>query len=116
VALFVLLLVGIVVAQTWVDWRETRLLSPIPDWAKGMALAGVVAIIFASAANYATAWLEGEQTGVSAGSRLIWPEMVFLLCAMGAIVVGVRKKRLRLVFAFAGIVLAAFWVGVTLSR
>lgn len=115
-AFFVLLLVGIVVAQTWVDWRHTRVLSPIPDWAKGIALASVVAITFASAANYATAWLAGEQTIIRAAARLFWPELAFVLCAMGAIVVAVRKKRLRLLFAFTGIIIAAFWVGMTLSR
>jgi hypothetical protein len=116
VALFVLLLVGIVVAQTWVDWRHTRVLSPIPDWAKGIALASVVAVTFASAANYATAWLAGEPTSIGAATRLFWPELAFLLCAMGAIVVAVRQKRLRFLLAFAGIVIAAFLVGMTLSR
>jgi hypothetical protein len=116
VALFVLLLVGIVVAQTWLDWRDTRRGSRLPDWAKGMALASVVAITFASAATYAAMWIEGEQSSVNTASRLLWPEVGFLLSAMGVIVMAVRKKRLRWIFVLGGIVMAAFWAGMTLSR
>ena len=115
-ALFVLLLVGIVVTQTWLDWRDTRQGSPLPDWAKGLALASMVAITFASAANYATAWVEGEQTSASGASHLLWPQLAFVLCAMGVIVAAVRKKRLRWLFVLSGIVIAAFWAGMTLSR
>jgi len=116
VVLFVLLLVGIIVTQTWLDWRDTRRGSALPDWAKGVALASVVAITFASAATYATVWIEGEHSNVSAGSQFVWPELGFLLCAMGIIVAAVRKKRMRWIFVLGGIVVAAFWAGMTLSR
>ena len=43
VALFVLILVGVVVGQTWLDWRDSLKKWRIPDWAKGTGLAGVVA-------------------------------------------------------------------------
>ncbi len=114
--LFVLLVVGIVVAQTWFDWRETRRGSSIPDWAKGMAMASLVAVSLAAAANYATLWIEGTDQFGLAGSRLFWPEIGFLLSAMGVIIVAFRKKRLRWLFVLAGIVMAAFWAGMSLSR
>ncbi len=36
VALFVLLIVGVVVAQTWLDWRDTAKKWVLPDWAQGL--------------------------------------------------------------------------------
>ena len=39
-ALFVMLIVGVVVVQTWLDWRDARKSWVLPDWAKGVALAG----------------------------------------------------------------------------
>ena len=43
-ALFVLILVGVVVTQTWLDWRDAKKAWSMPEWAKGMALGGVIAI------------------------------------------------------------------------
>jgi hypothetical protein len=117
VALFVLLVVAIVVGQTWLDWRDTRNHPPIPDWAKGTAIASIAAVLLASAASYASVWIEGgAQSSPVMGSKFFWPEVGILLCAMGVIVVAVRKKRLRWIFAVAGLALASFWLGVTLLR
>jgi len=34
VALFVLILVGVVVAQTWLDWRTRKKSWVMPEWAR----------------------------------------------------------------------------------
>lgn len=116
-ALFVLVLVGLVVAQTWADWREARKDWAIPEWAKGMALAGVVAVSLTAATSFATVWLQddaGQWTG-GLGSRFFWLELAFLLCVLGIIVFAARKKRLRIMLVVTGIVAAAaFWLGMTL--
>jgi len=117
VGLFVLIVVGLVVALTWLDWRETRRVWAIPDWAKGAALAGVLAVSLASATSFASAWLEGAAgpwpNGV--GSRFFWPELAFVLGMMAVIVLAARKKRLRLVLLLAACCAAAFWLGMALS-
>lgn len=115
-ALFVLLVVGVVVAQTWLDWRDTRKGSSIPDWAKGTALASVLAVLLALATSYASAWIEGsEPLSPGADSRLLWPQMGFLICTMGLIVAAARNKRFRWMFVAAGIVVGVVWIGFTLS-
>lgn len=115
-ALFVLVVVGIVVAQTWLDWRDTRKDSPLPSWAKGTAMASVVAISLASAASYASVWIEGSaQSAPSSAPRLFWPELGFLLCALGIVILTARKKRMRWMFLLTGIVVAAFWLGTIFS-
>jgi hypothetical protein len=117
VALFVLILVGMVVAQTWVDWRDTRKKWIIPDWAKGAALAGVIAVSLAAISSYASVWIQDSATqpGPDTMSKLFWPELVFLVCMMGVIVFSVRKKRLRLMLLLGVVVIGAFCLGVLLS-
>lgn len=115
-ALFVLAVVGVIVAQTWLDWRDTKKHIAVPDWARGTALAGVVAITLAAATSFASSWLQsasGEWNAVL-GSRF-WLESAFLLCTMGIIIFAVRKKRLRIVFLLAAGALVAVWLGVSLS-
>ena len=115
-ALFVLAVIGIVITQTWVDWRETRKNSPIPSWAKGTAMASVVAISLASAASYASVWIEDSGQSVSASApRFFWPELGFLLCAMGVVILTARKKQIRWMFILTGIIVAAFWLGITFA-
>ncbi len=117
VALFVLLIVGVVVAQTWMDWRDARKNWVVPAWAKGLALAGVVAICMTEATSFASVWMRDSAGQWSAGieSRLFWPEVAFLLCTMGIIVASVRKKRIRLMLVLTGILTVMFWLGMTLS-
>ncbi len=116
-ALFVLVLVGLVVGQTWLDWRETRKDWVIPEWAKGMALAGrrchlahgryVVRLCVAS--GDAGQWTSGF------GSRFFWAEPVFLFVVLGMIVVAARKKHLRWLLIVASVITAAaFWFGMSL--
>jgi hypothetical protein len=116
VALFVLLLVGVVVAQTWLDWRDAKKAWIIPEWAKGVALGGVIAVSIAASTSVATVWLREDagQWADALSSRLFWPELLFVLSGMGIIVVAARKKWLRLMLLVAGVVVVAFWLGMTL--
>jgi hypothetical protein len=116
VAFFVLLVVGVVVAQTWLDWRDTRKGSLIPDWAKGTALASVLAISLALAVSYASAWIQGsEHFSSGVDSRLFWPDVGFLACTMGLMVAAARNKRFRWAFVAAGIAVGALWFTVSVS-
>jgi hypothetical protein len=116
VALFVLLLVGVVVAQTWFDWRDTNKARVIPEWARGVALGGLLAVPLAAAAAVISVWIR-EDPGVAAGafgSRMTWPALAFLIFAMSILVLAVRKKGLRFMLLLAGVVIAAFWLGLSL--
>jgi hypothetical protein len=116
VALFVLLLVGVVVAQTWFDWRDTNKARVVPEWAKGMALGGLIAVPLAAAAAVISIWIR-EDPGIAAGafgSRISWPAIAFLVFAMTILVLAVRKKGLRFMLLLAGVVVAAFWLGLSL--
>jgi hypothetical protein len=114
VALFVVVVIGLVVAQTWLDWRDTKRNWVLPEWAKGLALAAVVAISLTSVTSFTSSWLEGESGNWSTdlSSRRMWFELGFVVCSMGLIVLGARKKRLRLALFTAGIAAAVIcWVG-----
>jgi hypothetical protein len=114
-ALFVLLVVGIVVAQTWLDWRDSQKNWVVPDWAKGTALAGVLGVSLAAASSYASVWLEGaSQSTTGLGSSLFWPELAFLVCSMTVIIAAARQKRVRFMLLLTGVVIVAFWVGFNL--
>jgi len=116
-ALFVLILVGLVVALTWADWRDTRKDWTIPEWAKGMALAGVVAVSLTAATSFASVWIQdgADQFNGGFGSRFFWLELAFLLGVLGFIVVAARKKRWRLMLVVTGVfAAAAFCLGVIL--
>lgn len=116
-ALFVLMVVVLVVAQTWLDWRDTKKDFVVPEWAKGMALAGALAASLTAATSFASYWLQ-DSSASSSGTfnpGVFWPELGFLLCAMGVVIFGVRKKRLRLMLILTAVLTAAFWIGMTLS-
>lgn len=115
-ALFVLVLIGIVVAQTWFDWRDTKKSRVVPEWAKGMALGGLLAVPLAAAAAIFSIWLRQDagQWSDPFTSRVFWPELVFVLAAMGVLVIAVRKKGLRFMLLLGGVVITAFWLGLTL--
>lgn len=115
-ALFVLILVGVVVAQTWLDWRDSNKGWVVPEWAKGMALGGVVAVSLAAATSFASVWLRdsaGQWTG-GIGSWLFWLELGFLLLMMGIIVLAARRKRVRLILLLACALVAALCLGMSL--
>lgn len=114
-ALFVLLIVGVVIALTWVDWRDAHKQALIPEWAKGAAFGSVLAVSLAVASSYASAWMEGTvHFAGDTGSRFLWPEIGFLLCAMGFGIAAIRSKRFRWMFVAAGVLVCALWVGATL--
>jgi hypothetical protein len=117
VALFVLMAVGVVVTQTWLDWRDTKKGWIVPDWAKGTALAGILAVSLTAATSFATAWIQdpASQTDSDFSVSGLWPELAFLFCVLGIIVFTVRKKRLRLMLLLTGVVVTAFWLGMALS-
>ena len=116
-ALFVLMVAALVVAQTWLDWRDTAKTWVVPDWAKGLALAGVVAVTLTALTAFASSWIQDGASQWDGGlsSRLFWPEFAFLLCSMGVIISAVRKKRLRILIVLAVILTAAFWLGMKIS-
>jgi len=110
VALFVLLVVGLIVALTWVDFRDTYKNWVLPDWAKGTALAGVVAALLTGAASFASFWIQ-DAAGASDGSfvpTVFWPELGFVLCVMAVMVAAMRKNRIRVMLLFVGLLTAVF--------
>jgi hypothetical protein len=115
VALFVLIIVGVVVAQTWLDWRDARKNWVLPDWAKGVALAGALGALLTAATSSASFLMQDAAGGWVGGSRLFWPELGFLLCAMAIVIFAVRKKRMRVLLALSALVIAAFWLGMVLT-
>jgi hypothetical protein len=116
VAFFVLIVVGVVVAQTWFDWRQTRKDWIIPDWAKGAALGGVIAVSLAAATSFATAWMEdpSAQWAVGFGARAIWSQALFLIVMAAIVITAARKKRMRWTLVVAGTLVAVFWIGITI--
>jgi hypothetical protein len=116
VALFVLILVGLVVTLTWLDWRDTNRKWVFPEWAKGMALGGVLAASLAAVSSCASLWIRdgAGQSNTGTGFEVFWMELVFLLTMMGIIVFAARKRKLRLVLLLGCVIIAAFWFGITL--
>jgi hypothetical protein len=103
VALFVLIMVGVVVAQTWLDWRDSNREWLVPHWAKGMALGGIIAVSLAAATSFASVWIrdDGGQLTAGFGSQVFLVEVGFLLATMGVIVFAARRKWLHLILLLA---------------
>lgn len=97
-ALLVLILVGIVVAQTWFDWGDTKKGWAVPDWGKGIALGGLIAVSLAASSSFASVWIGQEASDLTGGfgSSRFWLELSCSLAMLGILVYGLRKKRLRL--------------------
>lgn len=115
-ALFVLFIVGVVVMQTWLDWRNARKDWVLPDWAKGLALAGALGALL-TAVTASASFLMQDAAGEWGGGRsgLFWPELGFLLCAMAIVIFAVRRKRMRVLLALSALLIAAFWLGMLFS-
>lgn len=115
-ALFVLIIVGLVVGLTWLDWRDSLKGFVVPDWAKGMALGGVMAASLAAAASFATVWLRDAATQLTGGiiTWRFWVELAFLLALMGVIVLAARRKRLKFALFIACVFACAVWIGMIL--
>lgn len=116
VALFVLILVAVVVGQTWADWRDASKKWVVPDWAKGTALAGVLAAILTALTSFASAWIQdsASPTGSAFPSKFFWPELALLLCVLGVMVLSLRKKGLRLMLLVVAMIFGAVWIGLML--
>ncbi len=115
-ALFVLLIVGVVVALTWADWHQAHKQTLVPQWANGAAFASVLAISLALATSYASAWIEGTvHFAAAANSPSFWPEAGLALCAGGLAIAAMRKKRFRSALVTAAIVAGAISIGLILS-
>jgi len=81
-----------------------------------MALGGLIAVPLAAAAAVFSIWIR-EDPAIAAGafgSHISWPAIAFLLFAMTILVLAVRKKGLRFMLLLAGVVVAAFWLGLSL--
>jgi hypothetical protein len=116
VALFVLAIVAVVVAQTWMDWRDTNRKWVVPDWAKGMALAGAVAASLTGAASFASYWIGDAASEMNdpLSSGVFWPELAFAAFALGVIIYGLKTKRLKLMLILTGVLTVAFWMGMAM--
>ena len=115
-ALFVVLIVALVIGQTWWDWRDAKRGPALPHWIGGLALAGLLAATLSGGTSMGSVLYQhtvGElQTGL--GSGAFWAEAAFLLCGLGVIVAAVRKKSVRTLLLVAAVLSFAVWLGVTL--
>ncbi len=112
-ALFVLIIVGVVVAQTWTDLRESLKAWHFPDWARGVALGGTVGVSLAAVSSFASVWLRDSAAHLTGGvgSACFWLELVFLLAMMGIIVLAARRKRVRIALLLGLALAAVVWLG-----
>jgi hypothetical protein len=115
--LFVLIIVGVIVTQTWYDWKKSSKDWVLPEWAKGVALGGVLAVSLAAMSSYATVWMQDPAAafGGSFTGRTLWPQVALVTISATVIFLMARKKRLPWMILLAGMVLAAFWVGMVLG-
>jgi len=111
--LFVLIIIALVVAQTWHDWRKNSKDLALPEWAKGLALGGVLAVSIAGLASFASAWIQDPTShlGGMLESREFWPQVGLVAISATVILLMARKRRLPWILLLAGMILAAFWVG-----
>jgi hypothetical protein len=116
-ALVVLLIVSVVVGQTWHDWRKSSRDWVLPDWAKGVALGGVLAVSLAAASAFASAWLQdpGSEWGSAFESRVFWPQVGLVVFAVAVVFLMARKRSLPWMLLIGGLVLCAFWIGMALG-
>ncbi|HEV2288411.1 MAG TPA: hypothetical protein VGR81_05595 [Candidatus Acidoferrales bacterium] len=115
-ALFIVLIVGLVVGQTWWDWRETQRKSALPQWIGGLALAGMVAAVVTGLGSMGSVLYQhalSELQGPSS-SAFFWPEAGFLVCGLAVVVIATRKKSVRTLLFVAAILALALWLGMTL--
>jgi hypothetical protein len=117
VALLVLIIVGVVVGQTWHDWRKDKQNWVLPNWAKGAALGGVLAVSLAAVSSFASAWMQDpdSQWHDAFQSSLLLPEAGLVLAAGAALFMISRRKRVPWLLVIAGVILAGLWLGLSLS-
>ncbi len=110
---FVLIIIAVVVAQTWHDWRKSSKDLVLPEWAKGLALGGVLAISTAGLASFASTWMQDptNQLGGILESHQFWPEAGLVAISAAVILLMARERRLPWMLLLAGMLVAAFCVG-----
>ena len=113
----VFLIVSVVVAQTWTDWRKSSGDWVLPEWAKGVALGGVAAVSLAALSTFASMWLQdpGSALGGAFESRVFWPQVGLLVFGVSLVFLMVRKRSLPWLLLIGGLVICAFWVGMALA-
>jgi hypothetical protein len=112
-ALFALLIVGIVLAQTWLDWRDAHRRFVWPRWAGAVALGSFVTAAFCAAVPLTISLFGQKNAGEPAesfGSGLLWLQLAFVLAAMSIVVFAVRRKRPRILIGFAVLLLIVLCV------
>ncbi len=111
-ALFVLAVVGVVIAQTWLDWRESSSQELVPSWVRGVALAAWIAASGAAAISFVSSWLHNVagRDQSKFGPMMLWKEAALLASVLAIIVVAVRKKQLRWMVLLAGVLGAILWL------
>lgn len=113
---FVLFIVGVVVAQTWHDWKRNSKDWVLPEWMRGIALGGVIAVSIAAASSFAMGWITepAGQSGNFLNSSML-PEMGLVVISATTILLLARKRRMPWLILLGGMVLAAFWVGIVIG-
>jgi polyferredoxin len=114
-AIFILLAIALVVGQSWLEWKDTRQRSVLPEWAKGVGLACMVAICLTAGTSFAGYWFQESMSADGTGSSpWLLLQIGLVLCGMAAIVFAVRRKKLRTVLIISGVVAAFGWLGMTM--
>jgi hypothetical protein len=115
VALVAIVIVALIVGQTWSDWRRDRRGWMLPQWASGLALAALIATPLTATACFASIWYQDSLgLGTSSLDTWFWLEMGFALSAMGIVIAATRKKQLRVLLLLSAVLTAALWAGLTL--
>ncbi len=107
-ALFPVLIVGMVLAQTWWDWREAHHRFAWPRWAGTLVFGSFFAAAFSAAIPLAVSLFGRKNASEGAGSfgsGLLWLQIAFVLAAMSIVVFAVRRKRPRILVGLAVLLL-----------
>ena len=115
-AIFVVLIVALVIGQTFWDWRDVKRGPAPPYWIGGLALAGLLAATLSGTHSMGSV-LYGHTVGelqAGSGAGMFWAEVLFLLCGLGVIVAAVRKKSVRTLLLVAGVLSFALWLRISL--
>lgn len=115
--LFILIIIGLVVAQTWHDWRKNSKSWALPQWVNGLALGGILAVSLAAVASFASGWIQNPpaQLGSALDSAVLWPQIGLVSVSTVVILLMARKRRLPWMLLLAGMILTAFWIGSALG-
>jgi ABC-type Fe3+-siderophore transport system permease subunit len=113
VAWFILLVLAIVVAQVFSDWRRTHHGFPLAGRDGALAVGAVFAAAMATGISLFEQKTAGEWPART-GSGLFWLQLLFTLVTMGIIAFAVRKKRPPIIIALAAILLGALCLSLVL--